>query len=224
MSKLQNLCVRLTTSEDVQWHDVFGDDEIVYYLVAYETSKQGVAHSHSAVTLDRPMSRSTIISRIQKRYPDLKGNAKISVKKWDGNDEYLRYCCKPEGTNKLSEKRVETWGTRLDAKTPQEYRDLYLEKRKLITESRKKKKEQKQCVPWCVEQLRAVHGEAAEWITYQDVVHQMYRYYAEHREGWVEGNNFTVQRYARQIRYELCHGNAGFRKFWIAQLVEQLTR
>jgi len=91
--RYKNAAVRVTLPCNIDWDAVFGK-MLVFSLSCSEQSDSGVVHSHSGLTFDKPYARSTVLSRIQTRYPQLKGNEMLSVKAWDGELEYINYISK----------------------------------------------------------------------------------------------------------------------------------
>lgn len=215
-SKLQNLAIRITLSEVIDWKEIFPNH--IYSLVVIEKSRKDVIHSHSAVTLDEPMARTTIMSRIQKRYPELKGNAKISLKKWDGGDDYLNYCCKglyEEGTpESLYEYRQ--IGTRIPNMTVFERYQVYWEKNRQM----KQRKDKPYVVDWVMEEIQKAREYGVNPTSY-DICNFVYRYYREVCDGEVPSNHNVILGTIRKIYFRACDSDE-FRKLWVAYMHERL--
>lgn len=216
-TKFEALAIRVTHSEHLDWKTLF--PESIFCISVMELSQKGVAHTHTALQLDRALARTTVLSRIKKLYPMLSGNGRISVKKWDGREEYLDYIHKTivlDPTDVIGENAIGSWkryGERIHARAAAEYRERFYQNQENY------KQQKKTAVEWCVDRLSDLPPEK---VTSMVVTATLYAYYSDHCQGNVNGNTWQVVATARKIMFSLKHKDPDFRQSWLVKVHDLL--
>lgn len=95
---------------------IFDMNLITFAAWVQELSAKHKTHFHYAVTFIEPLTNNQVNSMLTKRGVPM-GNGGRSVKRWNGDNEYLQYMSK-DGL-------ITLFGTRLNLLTPDQYREEY---------------------------------------------------------------------------------------------------
>ena len=221
---VSRLAFRVTLNRHLDWKQVFGD-KIVYFLSCYEVGSSGNHHTHSAIQLDAPMKRTTIIQRLQKHYPDLKGKEKFALATWDGDDAYLRYICKDlqEVYDREDNLPFVYYGDRWNSKHPMEYRSEYhLVKKELKVARKVSMPANKDISEFVVHNFteRHPHRDILEFKSEERrklIAELIYEFYQTTEKDF-HGNYFAISSLLNSIEFKIFKPSKNFKEFFISKI------